>query len=88
MNHLNIHKTALAFGTFTGLVHLVWSVLIALGWAEPLMSFALRMHSLNNPYTISAFDLTRSVELVILTAVIGYIVGTVFAHVWNRVGNK
>ena len=85
MNHLNTHKTALVLGTFAGIVHLAWGILIALGWAEPLMSFALRMHSLNNPYTVSAFDLARSVELVVLTAVIGYIVGTVFAHVWNWV---
>ena len=85
MNRVNTHKFGLVLGTCAGLVHLVWSVLIALGLADKYLNFVLSMHSLNNPYVVAGFDLMRSVELVVITAIVGYIVGTVFGHIWNWV---
>jgi len=67
------------------LLHLVWSLAIALGWAQPLMDFIYSMHSLNNPFTVAPFDLMRSVGLVIVTFCIGYGAGYVFVSIWNKV---
>lgn len=82
---MNTHKVALALGFFAGLWHLAWSVLIAIGWAGPLLDFVFRMHSLNNPYIVQPFDLGRSIALVLITFVIGYGVGTVFATIWKSI---
>ena len=82
---MNRHKVGLALGAFAGLVHLVWEVLISLGLAQGLMNFIFTMHSLNNPYTVMPFDLSRAVSLVILTSIIGYIVGSVFALILNKI---
>src|SRR5258708_5390353 len=82
---MNKNKVGLAFGSFVGFVHLIWSVLIALGWAQPWMDFVYRMHSLNNPFTVAPFDLVRSGELVVITFVVGYVVGFIFATIWNKV---
>lgn len=78
-------KVALVLGSFTGLIHLVWGVLIALGFAQPLMDFIYRMHSLNNPFTFTSFSLMRSVSLVIITFLVGYVWGYIFATLWNKV---
>ncbi len=82
---MNKNKVALVLGSFVGLVHLGWSLLIAFGWAEPLINFIYKMHSLNNPFTVMPFDLMRSVELVVITFLVAYVVGYVFATIWNKI---
>ncbi len=81
---MNAKKVGLVLGSFIGLVHLVWSVLIALGFAQPLLDFIYSMHSLNNPFMVASFDMMRSIELIGITFVIGNIVGYVFATLWNK----
>lgn len=81
---MNKHKTGLVFGSFAAFVHLVWSLLIAFGWAQGWMDFVYRVHSLNNPFTVMPFDLWRSLGLIVLTFVVGYIVGNVFAFIWKK----
>ena len=78
------HKVGLVLGFFLGSLHLFWSILIALGFAQPLLDFIYNMHSLNNPFTVMPFDLVRSAGLVVLTSIIGYIVGNTFAMFWNK----
>ncbi len=82
---MNQHKVAITLGVFAGLMHLVWEVLIAFGWAQGYLDFVLGMHSLNNPYTVGAFNLGRGVMLVVIACVMGYVVGSVFSFVYNKV---
>ena len=81
---MNQKKVALVLGSFIGLIHLVWGVLIAVGFAQPLLNFILMMHSLNNPFTVAPFNLARSLGLVVVTFIVGYVVGYVFAALWNK----
>ena len=81
---MNKHKMGLVFGSFAAFMHLVWSVLIAFGWTQIWMDFVLGMHSLNNPYTVMNFDLMRSIELIVLTFVVGYVFGVVLAFFYNK----
>ena len=71
-------------GVFVGGLHLVWSVLLALGWAQALVDFKLRMHMISVPVVVNSFDLSTAVMLVIVTTIAGYIIGNIFARVWNR----
>ena len=82
---MNQHKVGMALGSFVGLMHLAWEVLIALGWAQGYLDFVLNMHSLNNPYTVGAFNIGRGIMLIVLTAIVGYIVGSIFAAIFNKV---
>ena len=77
-------KLGLVLGSFAALVHFVWVILIALNWAQPLMGFTYSMHFLNNPFMVMPFDFARSVELVVLTFIIGNIAGNIFAGLWNE----
>ena len=81
---MSAKKTGLVLGSFLGLWHLVWSVLVALGWAQPLLDFIYNMHSLNNPFMVMPFNLGRSVGLIVITFFVGYVVGSVLAMLWNK----
>ena len=81
---MNVKKVSLTVGAFAGLLHLVWSIMIAFGWAQAYMDFVLGMHSLSNPYVVSSFSLGRSVGLIVLTSIVGYVVGAIFATIFNK----
>ena len=81
---MKVHKTGQTLGFFFALLHAVWEVLVALGIAQSLMDFKLSMHSLNNPFHVGAFSLGTAIELVIISYIGGYIIGSVFAIVYNK----
>lgn len=83
MNHLNPKKTGLAVGKLIGGVHVIWSVLVALGWAQALVNFSLWAHMVSLPVVIEAFNLTAAVTVILVATAIGYVLGYAFAHIWN-----
>ena len=87
MNNINKTKAGLALGTITGGVHLVWSILIMLGFAQPLLDFIFKVHMIKATFVVDDFNAGLALTLVVVTAVIGYIVGYIFATVWNKIHN-
>ncbi len=81
---MNVNKVGLTVGVFAGLVHLVWGLLIALGWAQGYLDFVTSMHSLNNPYKVMPFNLGQAIVLIVVASILGYIVGSVFATIFNK----
>ncbi|MDO8561178.1 MAG: hypothetical protein Q7R91_03105 [bacterium] len=84
MNHLNPSKTGLVFGALAGGWHLLWSLLVVLGWAQPLLNFIFMTHMITPPFVVGVFSTMTAVILIAVTAVLGYVVGNIFALVWNR----
>lgn len=84
MQH-NPHKVALVFAALMGGWHVVWSVLVVLGWGQPLINFVLWAHMIQVPYVVGPFDLVASVILIVFTAVMGYVGGYLIGLIWNRV---
>ena len=84
MNQLNPRTTGFIVGAFVGGCHVVWSVLVALGWAQALVNFMLWAHMVAMTYTVQPFDLTAALTLVIVTTLVGCVAGYVFALIWNR----
>ena len=82
---INRSKFALTFGIFGALIHLVWSVLVALGLAQPVMNFVYGMHFMANPYMVAPFSIGTAVGLIALGFVVPYIISSVFATIWNKV---
>ena len=85
MKELNVNKVALSFGFFLGGWHLVWSVLVALNFAQPLINFILGLHMLSVPVQVLPFSITTSALLIVVTFIVGYIGGRIFATIWNKV---
>lgn len=80
----NPNKVGIVFAVLLGGLHLLWSVLIALGVAQSFYDFVLWAHMIHLPLVVGPFDMTAAVVLVLMTAVMGYLVGNVGARVWNR----
>jgi hypothetical protein len=81
----NKHTVGLWFGAVLGGMHLMWALMVALGVAQPAYDFILWAHMIHLPLIIGPFDMTAAITLVIMTAVIGYVMGWVGAWVWNKV---
>ena len=85
MHKLNIHRTGLAVGTFFGLVHAVWAVVVGMGFAQSKLDFLYGMHFISVPVEILDFSWGGALGLVVMALVAGYIIGSVFSFVWNKV---
>ncbi len=85
---INTHKLGLVFGFFAGLVHVVWSILVAAGFAKLWMDLILKLHFINYSFTIADFSWKKAIALVVITTFGGYIVGNVVGLIWNKVMNK
>ena len=83
MEKLSKTKTGLVLGLFMAIVHAAWAVLVALGVAQGLIDWVTEMHMLDNPYIVLDFSLGTAIGLIVLTFVVGYILGWVFAALWN-----
>jgi len=83
MHPLSPNTTGLALGGLFAVIHLVWAIAVALGIAQPFMNFVFRMHMLTPVLTVEPFSVMRAVVLIILTAVVGYVLGWLFAKAWN-----
>lgn len=83
MKKLDSGTVALVVGLFTGGVHLLWSLFVFVGWAQPYLDWIFGLHFLNNPFTVAAFNVTNAVVLVVFTFLVGYLLGWLFTWVWN-----
>ena len=84
MNHLNPAKTGLAVGKLLGGLHVIWAILVWLGWAQPLINFSMWAHMVSVPVVVKAFDLSAAVTVVIVASLVGCVIGYLFANIWNR----
>lgn len=83
MSHLSPKKTALALGVFFAVVHILWSALVAFGVAQAVLDFVFWLHMIRAVYLVDTFNLVASLSLVLMTLVMGGVVGFVFAKIWN-----
>ena len=79
------HKVGLVVGAILGGIHVLWSILVALNWGQGLLDFILTLHMVHLAVIIGPFDFMMALELVLLTAGVGYLVGYAAAVVWNKV---
>lgn len=85
---INKHKLGLALGGLFGIIHLLWSIIVALDWGAPLILFVFKLHFFTTPFTTLPFNLSSALLLVIITSVVGYFVGLIFGSIWNFVQEK
>ena len=80
----NPDKVGLVIGALIGTWHVVWSLLVFLSWAQPIIDFIFWAHMIKPIYFVKPFDPVAAVALIVITAVIGYVFGFFGAIIWNR----
>ena len=84
MEIIDKNKTGLTFGFLISSLHLLWSILVALGIAQALLNFILNIHMLDVTVTVMPFDLVKALVLIIVTFIVGYVFGWLMAFFWNK----
>lgn len=80
---INKMKAGVVLGSLYGLWHLTWSLLVAFGIAQAVINWIFRLHFIQPPYTITAFNVVTAVTLIVVTSAIGFVMGWLFAAIWN-----
>ena len=80
---LDPQKTGLVLGSLAALMHLLWSLMVAMGLAQWWMDWVFSLHFLNNPFTVGSFDIVTALILIVVTGIVGFVVGWVFSTIWN-----
>lgn len=80
----NPNKVGLLLGMLLGGSHVIWALLVLLGWAQPVIDFVFWAHMIRPVYLIKAFESSAALTLVVVTFVIGYAFGFIGALVWNK----
>ena len=88
MTTINPIKSGLVLGAVIGLWHLAWSLMVAFGWAQPFIDFVFWMHFIKPIYVIQAFNLGTATFLVVVTAIMGFVIGSIFAVLWNWIHKR
>lgn len=83
MQAFNPNKTGLVIGTLLSLWHAIWSIFVAVGWAQAIVNFAFWIHMIKPVYVIGPFSFWIALILITVTGAIGYISGFALAALWN-----
>lgn len=78
-------KVALAVGLMSGVVHIVWSVVVLVGLGQSWVNFVTGMHFVSTTMTVLPFNFVTAVEVTAIAIVMAYVGGFVFATIWNKV---
>lgn len=86
-NKLNKNQVGVTLGIFAAVCHLVWLVAVALG-IQKFVDWILLLHSIQLDVILTQVVILNAVLLVVLAFIGGYIVGWVFAALYNWAGKK
>ena len=84
MAYLGPQKSGLVLGSLVGGWHLLWAIIVALGWGQSLVDFIFWVHFLKPVFVVEPFAIGRALVLIVVTSAIGYFVGLIGAVFWNR----
>ena len=65
-------------------LHIFWALLVALGWAQPVLDFIFKLHMVSSPFQVQPFELSLALGLIGFTFFIGCILGFVFSVIEKR----
>ncbi len=85
MTTMSPNKVGIALGVLLAGWHLAWSLLVLVGWAQPLIDFIFWIHFIKPIYVIQPFNMITALILIVVTGAVGYVVGAAFAVLWNKV---
>jgi len=82
---MNKKQVGLTLGLFAAIIHLVWLIAVAIG-IQKYVDWILLLHSIKLDLLLTNVVLLNAVLLIIIAFIGGYVVGYVFAAVYNWAG--
>lgn len=87
MAKLNKNQLGLTLGVFAAICHLVWLIAVSLG-IQSLVDWILLLHSIQLNLVLTNVVILNGIMLIVMAFVGGYIIGWVFAYIWNLFAKK
>lgn len=84
---INKNKLGLTLGIFAAVVHLVWSIAVAIG-IQKYIDWILLLHSIKLDLILTSVVWLNVLILIVITFIGGYIVGWVLGAIWNYIDKK
>ena len=84
VNTLNVKQSAMAFGTIFFIIHLVWVIIVALGFGQSVFDWLSSTHFLKDFHEIASFDLVTAIVLLVRAYIAGLVFGWLLAICWNH----
>ena len=75
-------------GLFVATLHFVWSLMVVSGLSQLYLDWILGLHFLNNPFVVVPFSFSVMIMLLVVTFVVGFILGWVGTICWNKMIKK
>jgi hypothetical protein len=75
---MKLLRTSLIGGISLSSLHFFWVVLVASGWAQPLLDFIFKLHMLNSPFQVQVFSPLLASGLIGITFLFGFFYGALF----------
>ncbi len=85
---LNQKQMALTFGSLAAIVHVVWVLFVVTGNAQGWLNFVLGLHFITSSVVVGGFVPMVALTLIVVTFVLGYVIGWLFATLWNWWGSQ
>ena len=85
---MNANRTGLTVGIWAALLHALWAIVVAIGLGESAINWIMPLHFINLTASVFAFTLINAVLLIIAGFVGGYVMGWLFAFIWNFLGKR
>jgi len=80
---INANKLGMTLGVFVAVWHLIWAVLVGVGVAQSMLDWVLPLHFVGLAVPLISFSWLNALILVIAAFIGGYIMGWLFAALWN-----
>ena len=87
-DEINKNQLGLTLGIVFTILHALWVIIVWVGLGKSVVDWMHSIHFLSDVHTITAVSLGTAVIGIIVAFVSGYVLGWVFAAIWNLVGEK
>jgi len=83
MDIIEKNRLGMTLGIFVGLWHLLWVILVGIGVAQSYLDWILPLHFVGLAVPLLTFNWMSAILLVIIATIAGYVMGWIFAAIWN-----
>lgn len=80
---LSGNHVGLTLGFFFAILHALWALAVGLGLGQSLIDWIFPLHFIDMACSLLAFSFLNALFLIILAFVGGYVLGWIFAWLWN-----